>query len=710
MNQNINVNGKSQAEEEQYLSETQGLIQQQIDEKNLTLSAMKQDIVEHRKYVNEEIPRAKHALFMQDDPVKEKQYISLYERIGQLERMYYAPYFGSIIYEAAEDGTLHEYYIGKNGFSVDAEPRILDWRTPVASLFYQQRLGKMSYRAPSGVSQADLKRRRQYIVKKGELKGLFDSEIDIKDDVLQMVLSGNSGSRLKEVISTIQKEQDDVIRLEPEYNIILNGVAGSGKTTIVLHRIAYLLYNYRERMSNNVLILGPNRLFMDYISDVLPDLGESENTFQDTVKGLATRILRPTRSVMRTRDYYERILAGQDKAFAAEVRHKSSLSFKSELDKAFKSFEEEQKAVKDLVYQNQVIMSADERNQLFYKTNARLPYLRRADRVTRLARNKLKELRNQTVRRIQNAYRYKMKQAKEQKDFFLANELVLEENEAIRAYLRDVYRFSKTLRTLYAVPDLEKWYGETVGKTENDFWVEDDLIGLLYIKTKLEGKGCYPVRHLVIDEAQDISAFGFHVLKQMTGAESYTVVGDVRQKIRGGDYHSMMDEWEQVLSQAEKEQVRQFELKLSYRSTREIIDYSKSMLKRDSDVTAVDRSGAPVEHLTFDSPLELPGLIVSAVGSLKQSPEIEHAAILCRTIAEAQALYSMVKDKLDVTLVSREEEGTAADLVIMPVYFAKGLEFDGVVAVEAAPTDDDGELSYILCTRALHRLVHITAK
>ena len=167
---------------------------------------------------------------------------------------------------------------------------------------------------------------------------------------------------------------------------------------------------------------------------------------------------------------------------------------------------------------------------------------------------------------------------------------------------------------------------------------------------------------------------------------------------------------EKAIAAGEKEQVRQFELKLSYRSTREIIDYSKSMLKRDSDVTAVDRSGAPVEHLTFDSPLELPGLIVSAVGSLKQSPEIEHAAILCRTIAEAQALYSMVKDKLDVTLVSREEEGTAADLVIMPVYFAKGLEFDGVVAVEAAPTDDDGELSYILCTRALHRLVHITAK
>lgn len=707
----INVNGKSLEEEQSFLRGIQDDIQKSIDEKNETLAAMKQDIVEHRRYVNEEIPLAKQAMYMVDDPVKEKQYTSLYDRIMQLGRMWYTPYFGSIIYESEADGALHEYYIGKSGFSVDAEPRILDWRTPVASLFYQQRLGKMTYKAPSGVSNVDLKRRRQYIVKKGELKGLFDSDIDIKDDVLQMVLSGNSGNRLKEVISTIQKEQDDVIRLEPEYNVFLNGVAGSGKTTIILHRIAYLLYNYREKLNNNILILGPNRLFMDYISDVLPDLGESGNTFQDTVKGLATYILKPTRPVMRTRDYYERILAGQDKAFAAEVRYKSSLAFKADLDKAYKAFEEEQKATKDMVFQNHVIMSADDRNQLFFKTNARLPYLKRADRVTRIARANLKKLRAQTIQRIQTAYRYKRNQAREAKDFFLANELMLEENEAIRAYLRDVYRYTRTLRTLYDVPNLEKWYGDIVGKKENDQWVEDDLIGLLYLKTKLEGKGCNPVRHLVIDEAQDISAFGFTVLRAMTGAESYTVVGDVRQKIRGGDYHSMMDEWEQILTSSEREMVRNFDLKLSYRSTREIIDYSRNLLRRDTDITAVDRSGEPVERLTFTNPFDLPKMIVDATNRLFESPEVERTAILCRTVAEANTLYNMVKNQLDVTLVSKEEEGdTEASIVIMPVYFAKGLEFDGVVAVEAAPSDDDGELSYILCTRALHRLIHIVAE
>ena len=697
-------------EEERFLAEVQEDIQRQIEEKLKNLGALKQEIVDYRKFLFEEIPQNKHYLMNQDDPIKEKQYAATYQRINQLGRMYYNPYFGQIAFHDKEEARNREHYIGKTGLTVNGEPLILDWRTPVASLFYQQRLGLMTYRAPSGPMEVELTRRRQYIIKNGELKGLFDSEIDIKDDVLQMVLSGNSGSRLKEVISTIQKEQDDIIRQPLETNIILNGVAGSGKTTIVLHRIAYLLYNYREKLNNNILILGPNRLFMDYISEVLPDLDEQDTTFQDTLKGLSTRLLQPKRPVMRTRDYYERILAGQDKRFFSEVRHKSSLAFRAELDKAYKEFEEEQRAQKDIVFQGHVIMSAEERNQLFFKQNVRLPYIRRCEKIKRLARTALKEVRNQTVRRITTAYRYKMKQAKEAGDYFLANDLVLEENEAIREYLREVYRFSKTLRRLYAEMDLEKWYGQVVGKGEDEAWIEDDLVGLLYIKTKLEGKGCYPVRHLVIDEAQDVSAFGFYVLKQMTGAESYTVVGDVRQKIRGLDYNSMMDQWQQVLTPAERQQVRCFDLDLSYRSTKEIIEYSRALLERESQIRAVDRHGAPVEQIFFETPMELTDLIVQEAEKLMACPEIDHTAILCHTIAEATMLHQLLKDRLDCRLVSREEDDTDAGLVIMPVYFAKGLEFDGVIAVEANQLRDGGELSYILCTRALHRLVHIRAR
>ncbi|MBQ1367975.1 MAG: hypothetical protein IIY45_07780 [Firmicutes bacterium] len=194
----------------------------------------------------------------------------------------------------------------------------------------------------------------------------------------------------------------------------------------------------------------------------------------------------------------------------------------------------------------------------------------------------------------------------------------------------------------------------------------------------------------------------------MTGADSYTVVGDVRQKIKGSAHNSMMDNWERVLSKDEREKIKYYELDLSYRSTKEIIEYSRNLLKFDNQMRAVDRSGEPVKHLTFQNPLKLGDMIVEEANELVGAG-MERVAVLCQTIAEAKTLHSLIKDKIDCRLVSTEKDATDSQLLIMPVYFAKGLEFDGVIAVEASKPKEDGLLSYILCTRALHRLVHITA-
>lgn len=696
-------------EEAQNLEEVQEIIQQQMSDRMKDLGLLKQDIIEGRKFQFEEVQLKNRFQVSQSDPVKEAYYTSTYERVLQLSKMYYSPYFGMIDYlDKVLGGEEFCYYIGRSGLSKDGEPVILDWRTPAASLFYQQRLGEMVFRAPSGDRAVDLKHRRQYIIKKGELKGMFDSEIDIKDDILQLVLSGSSGTRLKDVIATIQKEQDDIIREPLENNVILNGVAGCGKTTIVLHRIAYLLYNYRKQLNNNVLIIGPNALFMDYISEVLPDLGEKDTSFQFTVKELATRLVRPKRQCLKTRDYYERMLTGRDKSFLREAQYKSSLTFKADLDKAFKEYEEAQKATEDLIFQSQVVMSAEERNQMFFKTQARLPYIRRCEKIKRTIRARVRDIRNDTLRRLKAAYRGKINEAKKQGNYYLANDLELELVDVLHKYFEEVYTFIKTIRNLYDIPDLETWYARAAKAPEDKIWTEDDLIGLLYIKTKLEGKGCYPIRHLVIDEAQDISIFGFFVLRAVTGADSYTVVGDVRQKIKGNAHNSMMDNWEKVLSKDEREKIKYYELDLSYRSTKQIIEYSRNLLKFDNQMRAVDRDGEPVRHLTFTNPLTLGDMIADEANALKDAG-MERIAILCQTIAEAKTLHSLVKDKLDCRLISTEKDPTDSQILIMPVYFAKGLEFDGVVAVEASKPKEDGLLSYILCTRALHRLVHITA-
>ncbi len=696
-------------EEKQTLTEVQDVIQKQMTDRLKDLGMMRQEIIDNRKFNFEEIPPKQQFMMNQHDQVREAYYTETYKRIMELSRMFYSPYFGMIDYE---DHNLDEeeccYYIGKRSLSEDGEPIVLDWRTPAASLFYQQRLGEMTFKAPSGERSVDLMHRRQYIIKNGDFKGMFDSEIDIKDDILQLVLSGSSGTRLKEVIATIQKEQDDIIREPLESNVILNGVAGCGKTTIVLHRIAYLLFNYREKLNNNVLIIGPNQLFMEYISNVLPDLGETDNSFQFTIKELATRLVRPKRKTMKTRDYYEAMLTGRDKKFLREAQYKSSLMFKNDLDKAFKDYEERQRATEDLIFQNQVVMSAEERNQMFFKTQQRLPYLRRCEKIKRTIRARVRDIRTDTLRRLRAMYRFKIQEAKKKGDYFLANELQMEQVDTIHKYFIEVYEFTRSIRNLYETPEVESWYAEAIHAPEEKIWTEDDLVGLLYVKTKLEGKGCYPIRHLVIDEAQDVSMFGFYVLRQVTGAESYTVVGDVRQKIKGNAHNSMMDNWEKVLSPQEREMVHYYDLDLSYRSTKEIIEYAKSLLKEQRHFRAVDRSGEPVRHLEFNNPLEL-GEMIAQEAKLMEGKGLEHIAILCQTIAEARILSQLIQGKVDAQLVATEKDPTDSKLLIMPVYFAKGLEFDGVIAVEASKPKEDGLLSYILCTRALHCLSHITA-
>lgn len=692
--------------EREFLLQIQEHIGHEIENRLRSLGDLKQEIVDYRKYLFEEIPQKQHHLLNHDNPIREANYTATYERIGELSRMYYHPYFGMICFRDPDESEDEYYYIGKSGLSDKGEPIILDWRTPVASLFYQQRLGEMTYKAPSGTFAVELLKRRQYILRNGILKGMFDSEIDIKDDILQMVLSGNSGARLKDIIATIQKEQDDIIREPLEHNIMLNGVAGSGKTTIVLHRIAYLLYNYRSRLQDNVLIIGPNHLFMEYISDVLPDLGEREGTFQMTVSELAQEIVKPRRAVLSAADYYKKI-AGDSARFQKEMARKTAAAFKSELDSAFRKYEEKQTATKDLVFQDHVLMSAEERNKLFFKTHSKLPYIRRIQKIMRLIRHRLKDLRNDTVRRLMKAYRHKMQAAKADSNFYLANDLRSESYEVLRKYLKEVYLYGKTLRDLYPVPDTEDWYASVVKKGADEPWNEDDLCGLLYVYCKLYGRGAYPVKHLVIDEAQDLSAFGFLMLKTLTGAESYTIVGDVHQRVKGSSHVSMMDNWKKLMRPAELERLKYYELRCSYRSTPQIMEYASAFVNNAEEVETIDREGVPVCQESYAGAVELSRKVGEILKDMRAQGR-ERIAFLCRTAKEAERIEKALKKRKETyNIILDERDSLECEIAIIPVYFAKGLEFDGVVMVEFSDSKWDAWTSYILATRALHQLVHL---
>ena len=234
-----------------------------------------QYILDYRKNAVEEYKDDEDKLieyFDHERYVKEQAFTTIDKKLKELTILKESPYFGRVTFNDLEFDQKDTLYVGRFGVTPEGsyEPVIVDWRAPVASLFYHGSLGEASYTSPDGPIKCDIEGRRQIIVKKGELKGVFDSAIDVKDDILQMVLSNNSSDKLKDVIMTIQQEQDEIIRKERTSNIVVNGVAGSGKTTIALHRVAYLLYNYRKELEDKVLILGPNGIFMEYISQVLP--------------------------------------------------------------------------------------------------------------------------------------------------------------------------------------------------------------------------------------------------------------------------------------------------------------------------------------------------------------------------------------------------------------------------------------------------------
>ena len=292
-------------------------------------------ILEYRKKVIEDYRDDEDMVieyFDHEIYVKEEAFKTIDRRLKELTELKSSPYFGRIDF-SEEDYGINKMYIGRFGVTPENtfEPLIVDWRAPIASLFYTGALGEAFYEAPKEKRLVNILAKRQYIIKKEKLMGMFDSALDIKDEILQMVLSSNASEKLKDIIMTIQKEQDDLIRQPRTKTIVVDGVAGSGKTTIALHRVAYLLYNYRKILQDKVLILGPNNVFMEYISSVLPSLGES-GVKQTTFRDFAFDILE-IQEVMSLKEYMEKVLSGESE-FTEDIMYKNSIEYKNFLDDA----------------------------------------------------------------------------------------------------------------------------------------------------------------------------------------------------------------------------------------------------------------------------------------------------------------------------------------------------------------------------------------
>ncbi|MGU9116881.1 HelD family protein [Clostridium perfringens] len=668
-----------------------------------------QYILDYRKNAVEEYKDDEDKLieyFDHERYVKEQAFTTIDKKLKELTILKESPYFGRVTFNDLEFDQKDTLYVGRFGVTPEGsyEPVIVDWRAPVASLFYHGSLGEASYTSPDGSIKCDIEGRRQIIVKKGELKGVFDSAIDVKDDILQMVLSNNSSDKLKDVIMTIQQEQDEIIRKERTSNIVVNGVAGSGKTTIALHRVAYLLYNYRKELEDKVLILGPNGIFMEYISQVLPSLGEV-GVKQETFASFALKEMDSELYIMSFDKYLEKILS-EDIEFIEDAKYKNSYEIIEDLDNLVKEMDKDYFHVEDVKYFGDLVISKEEIEEMFNKHYEYMPLFRRSEKIKRIILSKIKDKRDEKVWELNEELR-------KEKEKLTPEELLIEENNLefrrklrIREIVKEVMDSRAKLDSWISREDVLDIYDRFNGNKKE--YTINDLAPILYLAIKLEGKkATKDYRHVVIDEAQDYSPLQFKVVRELTGTKYFTVVGDVNQRlIKYSDLAPMM-ELGKIFDDVNPEI---YNLNKSYRSTYEIMEYANKYLDEDRIIPIV-RHGKPVEEIEFHNNEELSESIIESLKEFSNEG-LESIAIITRDKEELEKVYNLISNKVHLVKFDNEDVLYKGGNVIIPSYFAKGLEFDGVIIVDNGSSKDENEdlIKYIMSTRALHRLKEIQFK
>lgn len=630
--------------------------------------------------------------------VKEESFKAIDRKLRELTILISAPYFGRVDFTEEGDGDAQSIYVGRFGMTREGEyePVVVDWRAPISSLFYTSSLGENSYNSPMGKIDVNLLLKRQYIIKRGKLTGMFDSALDVKDEILQMVLSGNTTAKLRDIIMTIQEEQDNLIRQSKNKTIVVDGTAGSGKTTIALHRVAYLLYNHRESLQDKVLILGPNSIFMEYIGTVLPSLGEV-GVRQTTFRDFAMNII-GFKKAMDFKTYMEKVLSA-DKDFNEDVIRKSSINFIKELDDFVQKLDNEYFKIKDVKFYDKIVVSAAEIEDLSNNYYKSMPLFRRSRKIRRIIFSKLRDVRDEKVRKIQKEYKDKIGSLSKAELEIQETSLNMMRKIRIREVIEEVMRAKKAISYLKG-GDCIELYNNFNGYKE---LTQDDLAPILYLMVKLEGlKIKEETKHVVIDEAQDYSAVQFLVIKELTGCKYMTIVGDSNQRLLPLKDKTPMLSLDFIIPSSN---VEYFNLYKSYRSTKEIMEYANKYLN-DNRMVPLVRSGAEVICYNTQNEEELINKIDMEVKNL-QEKEHENIAILCRDLEDTEKIGKLLKTKEHIKVLDSEDMAYSGGVVVIPSYFAKGLEFDGVIMIENTKKQTGSKLNYVMATRALHDLVVI---
>ena len=560
------------------------------------------------------------------------------------------------------------------GLASILEKELYDWRSPVSELYYKSRYGKTSYTAPAGKIECDLLNRQQIKIKNDKIVRIVDTDIHLTDEELQAVLSKNSGGKMKNIVTTIQEEQNEIIRDTKDSRIVVQGCAGSGKTSVALHRLSYLLYNDKKSTSNNMLIFSPSDVFSSYISNVLPDLGE-ENVLQTTFSDFANVYISGFDKIESFIEFLSRHYDGPITEKEKRInKFKFSNEYKKALDKFIQNFVNSYRFKEDFSFEYftipasylNKILDNDNNHSLQYKIDMIV------DEIYSLLKGK-SNIKKTTLR-----------------------------NLVIKELVKPAFDPKATYNKFLMSDEFKEVCQEEVQTVNKRMLEYPDLIGMLYLNFEFMG---YPknnsINHLVVDEVQDYSPLQLKMISKMFNGATITVLGDANQTVNPYHKYESLEEMREELGYTTKYK----ELNKAYRSSPEIMNYVKEILD-DKKIEAVrEETGNPVTIKEVDKK-ELFTTLVKDIKALKENG-YERICVVTKSSKESNSIFEGLKEtECAVSVLCDDEE--QKNLLVAPSYNAKGLEFDAVICYndyDNSYTEEERCLYYVACTRAQHDLV-----
>lgn len=686
----------------------------------------------------------------QDLSVSQSTHRHAYNRLSALRRMHEVPYFGRIDFTEEGTPTKEQIYIGVSTLTDSSGENFLiyDWRAPVSSVYYDYPPGPAEYITPGGVISGKLEKKWQYLIRNGVMESMFDTSLTIGDEILQQVLGKGTDKHMHSIVATIQREQNQIIRHDRGRLLIVQGAAGSGKTSAAMQRIAYLLYKYRDWLkADQIILFSPNTMFNSYVSNVLPELGE-ENMQQVTFQEYLYHRLGNAFYVEDPYEQLEYVLTQADdpsyQTRLAGLRFKASTHFFKTIKAYRQSLELSGMLFKGIKFRGKPIVTAQQITERFYTIDTSLRFHNRIEKLKEWLNERINETEKLELNKpwvedeiellskeeYQKAYSQLQKKRSFSEDSFgdyeresrwLGRMILRKKLKPLRKWIRALHFIDITgiYKQLFTDPErMNPWIDGNKPEEWEDICqltlkvlgegklLYEDATPFLFLKELIQGfQTNSSIRHVLVDEAQDYSPFQFEFLKRLFPSAKMTVLGDFNQAIFA--HASEMVDFYTLTSLYGADETDTISLTRSYRSTKPITEFTRKLVPGGEQIHTFEREGEIPVLTQLSDHSELHRAISAKIKDL-QKRQYHTIAIICKSAAESTAAYDALSRFDEIKLVKSDSIEFEQGVVVIPAYLAKGIEFDAVIIYDASAQSYGDEslrrLFYTACTRAMHYL------